>query len=339
MIIGALVEHAAPEHPAGAEWTLQDTFSWLAARGHDCRIVSTRGYKQERISGVLVFSNPTDEEVARHFQECDVMLTQLGGVAWAQVLAMTYQTPLVHVIHSATQLEALGVMPECSALVVFNSWHVAVEADWWPGGSMVLHPPIDAERVRVEQPGQLVVLVNTSHNKGGPDLYRLAMRMERTPFLGVQGAYGEQTMGPDGMPGTGANPVPTGLPVNMRVSPPVLDIKDVLRLARVLLVLSQSETYGRVAGEAIISGIPVIAARTPGLVECLGGAGVYLDHRHDDKHLERLVQQAYTPAWDEWSNQSAARGLVNAARQEKELKMLERHLRRIKRDAPAIVLP
>ena len=46
---------------------------------------------------------------------------------------------------------------------------------------------------------------------------------------------------------------------------------------RVLLMPSEAESWGRVGVEALCSGIPVIAHPTLGLLEALGGAGVFVD--------------------------------------------------------------
>jgi glycosyltransferase involved in cell wall biosynthesis len=51
---------------------------------------------------------------------------------------------------------------------------------------------------------------------------------------------------------------------------------------RVLLVPSGYESWGRVASEAICSGIPVIAQPTAGLRENLGQAGIFIDRSDVD---------------------------------------------------------
>lgn len=338
VIIGAYVEHAAPEHPAGAEWGIQDAFSWLAKRGHDCRVVARRGARRERLGGVLVYSSPSEEETARHFQEVDVMLTQLDATVEAQLLAASYQTPLVQMIHSAGQLGDLGVMDSCSALVVFNSQHVADACAWWPGQSMLLHPPIDAERVRVDQPGACITLVNLSHNKGGATLVRLAELMESRPFLGIQGAYGEQALGAEGFPGTKEHPTPTGLPANLKVYAPTERIADTFAFTRVLLVLSRDESYGRIAGEAILSGIPVVATRTPGLSECLGVAGVYVDDRDDHHALRATIERVYATEWDERSAAVLDHSQTTQATSALQLRDFERALQVIALRQPEMTL-
>jgi glycosyltransferase involved in cell wall biosynthesis len=51
-------------------------------------------------------------------------------------------------------------------------------------------------------------------------------------------------------------------------------------MTKILLVPSQEESWGRVAVEAMSSGIPVISNPTPGLREACGEAGIYIDREN-----------------------------------------------------------
>lgn len=333
MIVGAYVDRMAPDHPAGAEWTIHDAFSWLARKGHDCRIVSRLDYTQTIIEpGLLLWGHPTDAELAAHYHECDVMVTQLDATIHAQLLAATYQTPLVVYVHSAAQAET--IVESACALLVANSDHVA-EACF---ADLVLHPPIDADRVRVE-PGLCTTLVNLSNSKGGGVLWRLAQEHERTPFLGVQGAYDTQQLTPQGLARLSATETAdSGLPPNLSVIGPQRDIREALRYTRQLLVLSHTETYGRIAAEAAVSGIPTIASDTPGLRECLGDAAVYVE-RDQMVPLARAIAAGYTDAWEAASIAASERwqGTLSP-RQELELRAFERELKIIANDQPRMTL-
>ena len=48
------------------------------------------------------------------------------------------------------------------------------------------------------------------------------------------------------------------------------------------------ESYGRTAVEAMCSGIPVIAAPTPGLKESLGDAGIFADVEKPQEWVEAI---------------------------------------------------
>jgi glycosyltransferase involved in cell wall biosynthesis len=338
MIVGAYVRRAAPDHPAGAEWAMHDLLAALADRGHTVQLVAEKGHTRSRsIDGVGVYSQATPEEVVAHFIDCDVMLTQLEAIAAAMVLASAYSTPLVHLIHSPSQVEDFGVLPGAAALVAFNTHDAAGANEWWPGDRLVLHPVVRAERYVVEPKGQMATLVGLSHEKGAMRLVRLAEALPGRHFLGVNNAYGDQAITVAGIPGHGDNPAPAGLPPNLGIGGVTTDMRGIYAATRVLLMLGASETYGRVADEAMLSGIPVIAFPTPGIVECCGSAARYAEP-HQPKALEALTLLAWTPAWDEWSAAARARAAANRDRSRGEVEEFEHTLQRIVNDPPEMTM-
>jgi glycosyltransferase involved in cell wall biosynthesis len=72
-------------------------------------------------------------------------------------------------------------------------------------------------------------------------------------------------------------------------------IQEVYAKTKILLVPSQYESWGRVAVEAMSSGIPVIANPTPGLKEALGNAGIFC-YREDvsawTREIKRLMEDS-----------------------------------------------
>lgn len=99
--------------------------------------------------------------------------------------------------------------------------------------------------------------------------WAIARRLPDVPFLAVRGGYGRQV-------------IPRRIPRNVEVIDHVPgDRMDDLVWARtrVLLAPSLRESWGMTATEALQRGIPVIAHPTPGLVESLGPAGIFLDRR------------------------------------------------------------
>lgn len=329
MIVGAYLRDSAPEHGAGAEWTVLDAFTWLAARGHDCRILAERGAMRDRHDGVLIYSQPEEEVTRQHFEECHVVVTQLDASLEASFRSRDHRTPLVNMIHSPHQTERF-VAPGVSSLVVFNAQWVADETDWWKGPTMVLHPPIDAARVRCSSAGQCVALMNMSHEKGVMSWWRLAGEMPDHAFLGVMGAYGDQVISPQGFQGA-RDQQWYGLPPNMRVSGNVRDIRQMLSHSRVVLSLSRTETYGRMAAEAMVSGIPVIAQAGPGHAESCGDAAQYVSDRAvDQRRLYELVKQAFEKdSWEQWSFDALDRARYNQERQEDEMHRFEDALQTI----------
>jgi glycosyltransferase involved in cell wall biosynthesis len=138
--------------------------------------------------------------------------------------------------------------------------------------------------------------------KGGELFRRLAEQMPDATFLGVTGGYGpQQDM--------------SGLP-NVDVLPHVPNSEmreQVWSRTRVLLVPSAYESWGRVASEALCSGIPVIATPTPGLVENLGDAGIFIDRADTDGWIGAIRRLQEPAAYQ------AARGraLARAAEQQR----------------------
>jgi glycosyltransferase involved in cell wall biosynthesis len=131
--------------------------------------------------------------------------------------------------------------------------------------------------------------------KGGELFRQLAERMPDTAFLGVTGGYGpQQDM--------------SGLP-NAEVLPhvPNAAMRDLVwARTRVLLVPSGYESWGRVASEALCSGIPVIAHPTVGLVENLSEAGIFVDRHDVDGWIAALRRLQDSAAYE------TARGLALA---------------------------
>jgi glycosyltransferase involved in cell wall biosynthesis len=165
-----------------------------------------------------------------------------------------------------------------------------------PAASIVVRPPVFATDYAT-MPGDRVTLVNLNEAKGGEVFWRLAERMPHVEFLGVRGAYGQQIERPGGLPNV---EVVDHMPGDrMR--------DEVYARTKVLLVPSATESWGRVAAEAMASGIPVVAAPTPGLSECLAEAGIFAERTDVDawrSAVERLLEPA---AWAEASERALAR--------------------------------
>jgi glycosyltransferase involved in cell wall biosynthesis len=67
------------------------------------------------------------------------------------------------------------------------------------------------------------------------------------------------------------------LPANVTLHPPTRDMRPLYARARLLLAPSQwEEAWGRVATEAQVSGIPVLASNRGGLPEAVGNGGILL---------------------------------------------------------------
>jgi glycosyltransferase involved in cell wall biosynthesis len=96
--------------------------------------------------------------------------------------------------------------------------------------------------------GDMITLINANENKGVHQFLELARRMPERKFLGVRPYYGNMT-----------TPLPLG--GNIEWVPFSDDIRTILRRTRILLFPSYYESFGRVAVEAMLNGIPVLYSK------------------------------------------------------------------------------
>ncbi len=135
--------------------------------------------------------------------------------------------------------------------------------------SVVIPPPVRSDRYRVP-PGQgdSIVFVNPVAEKGLAVALALAAACPDLPFLFVESwvlRRRERRALRDQI-----RPFP-----NIRLIPAQADMRPVYAAARLVLVPSRwGEGWGRVASEAQVSAIPVLAASVGGLPEAVGPGGV-----------------------------------------------------------------
>src|SRR5690606_34956091 len=125
-------------------------------------------------------------------------------------------------------------------LAVFNSQWLADRVGW-PHPQIIVRPPVGQDDYRTT-PGDHVTMVNLTASKGCEVFYEVARRRRDDRYLGVIGAYGHQIV--------------RRLP-NVEIAAHTGNMRDdVYARTRVLLMPSDYESWGRVAVEAIVSGIP-----------------------------------------------------------------------------------
>lgn len=320
----ASVPRYLPQHNAGAEHALHGLLVHLVEAGWDATVASTehRGssYTWE---GVNVVGAPRDADLGWLWTWADVGITHLHGTRSAMGWARRGR-PLVHMVHNHTQLARERVPINGAQLVLWNSQWIAEEwrgKDVWP--ATVLHPPVRAAAYRTENPDRAlcgaVTLLNLTEVKGGLTFWRLCAERPDLPFLGVEGAYYLQE-------------VPERLPANASLLENQVDVRPVYERTRVLLVPSKYESWGRVAVEAMASGIPVIASRTPGLLEACsspveGECALFADADDPAAWAAALAELDDPKAYAEWSRRSLARSVELEAQQAVELEAVQQLLR------------
>ncbi|MEU3613524.1 glycosyltransferase family 4 protein [Streptomyces sp. NPDC006872] len=287
-----------PAHNAGAEWAAHSLLRELAARGREVDVLLSdprSGDAAYEIDGVSVHPYRSKADPSRWMRGDDraqVIVTHLENTARASVLGEINRIPVVHLLHNTFEKSKSWLVKGSPSLVVYNTaWMKADAEAWWrihrgdrpmPWG-ITVHPPVAVADYEAT-PGDRITLINLTAEKGARVFYALAERMPRRKFLGVIGGYGEQILRDD-MPNVEIVPNTPG----DRMA------KDVYARTRFLLTPSAYESYGRVAVEAMCSGIPVLAHPTPGLMESLGEAGTFCD-RDDLDAWESAIKQLSAPA-------------------------------------------
>lgn len=247
---------------AGAEVMAHELLTWLAEKGFEVAAVS-RETEERTWEGIAVIP-----EVMAHqwVANSDVVLTHLDQTAKAMGLAQKYGKPLVHVLHNDRLIAIYPVF--YGHLLVANSQWIrrSIPSRLRHLPSLVVHPPTWLKDHHLVQGRDRITLVNLFADKGPDILYGLAQAMPDRRFLAVVGGYGRQYRPPRHMP-------------NLEVWPNQPDMSPVWAATRILLMPSSYESWGKVAIEAMASGIPVIAAPTLGLKESMGSAGIVCERR------------------------------------------------------------
>ncbi len=269
-----------PAHNAGAEWMAHAMLKYLVTKDHQCHVLTTCAGNYE-LDGVQVFQDDFDNN-NREWRWTDIGLTHLirAGKAWNW--SNEVKKPIVYVVHNTFTNRLVEVKQNFK--LIFNTEWAKIDAikKGYKHPNTVVHPPVWFDDYHTEnKKRKYITLINCWDKKGGQVLVDLARMMPEREFLGVRGGYGEQIIGE--------------LP-NLRYIDNTPDIKEIYNETRILLMPSVYESYGRTAVEAMCSGIPVIASKTPGLVESLGDCGLFTPEvsdakRLNAKHFEKYILQ------------------------------------------------
>jgi glycosyltransferase involved in cell wall biosynthesis len=151
----------------------------------------------------------------------------------------------------------------------------------------VIRPIMHRDKITITEPfqGDCITLVNANQNKGVHVFLELARRMPDRKFLGILPYYGELR-------------VPPG-PSNIEWIPFDDDIRTILKRTRILLVPSYYESFGRIAVESMINGIPVLYSKpaqksvypggsTEGMQEWIGDSAIACERENYDEWIQAI---------------------------------------------------
>lgn len=137
--------------------------------------------------------------------------------------------------------------------------------------STVIYPFIEAEKYQTETVRENVTFINPHPRKGLEIALDIARYCPEIPFSFIEGWSLSGGQHRDLMQKLSVLP-------NVKFFPSQTDMRRIYAKCKVLLVPSIcEEAYGRVAAEAQISGIPVVASNRGGLPEAIGAGGILLD--------------------------------------------------------------
>lgn len=271
LLITAYVHAYVPYHNGGAETTLHDLMRSLVEAGHRALVILKESpfavQRQYEVEGVEVIQAKDKKTIVHYLPQSDLILTHLECSVRATLLAKQFKVPVAQIIHNNLDLTRnyIGHGPD---FLIYNTEWIKTDFsdDFAHVPSLVVHPPIFADRYKTEH-GKKVTLVNLFEPKGQDIFYQLVERLPEIEFLAVRGGYGEQIV----------KEYP-----NLEHVDNDFEIKNIFAMTKVVLMPSKYESYGRVACEALASGIPSIVSPTPGLMEALGDAGIYIPREDVD---------------------------------------------------------
>lgn len=271
MKILASVHLYPPQHNCGAEWMLHHLLKDLQSRGHSIKVLlhQANHYKITKnyvFDGIDVF--PPDPQVIQNlFYWSEAVITHLDFTHLSINLGGMYRKPVFHLIHNTYNYPEIENALKRQHIIYNSQW--AKDYLKYDHPDFVLTPPVDYRYYDVQMDtikNPYITLINVNENKGAKVFIEIAKLMPHKQFLGVIGSYDPQ--------------ITQELP-NLTYINNTVEIRDVYKQTRVLLMPSHYESWGRTATEAMCSGIPVICSEAEGLKENCGKAGIYVKNRND----------------------------------------------------------
>lgn len=269
-----------PEWKAGAQITLLELMRHMKQKGHDCVVYKEPGEQLGSIEGIRLTNN--FDETA----DADLVIAQGPNVEKKVGLASRYNKPLLFIKHTVRKLK----IPKYVYMVynAHSTWNMF--RNTYPNESIVVHPPVDKAKYKVDSFRTHITLINLNQNKGGHILAKIAEAMPDRKFLGVKGVYGDQH----------------GLfPSNVETIDTVSDMRDVYHRTKILLMPSKAETYGRTTVEAMSCGIPSICDPLPGLIESCSSSAMYADRANIASYVEAI--ESMESNYNFWSHKALDR--------------------------------
>jgi glycosyltransferase involved in cell wall biosynthesis len=284
-----------PNVRAGSEITAEAQIDYLKKKGWDVVVLVHRWVVPEH-NGVRIY--PIEKNkilqspyIVNLIKTADILCVQNYNVQDFIFSCEQFKKPIVVFLHTQNDnRDILNFRFGSPIYVVYNVNFLKLESNnTYP--SIVIHPKVDTVPFKIQKKDpRFVTLVNCNENKGGEIIIRLAKALPDVQFLAIKGGYHKQIIDP--------NP-----PANLTYMETQQDMTKVYEQTKILIVPSKSETWGRVAVEAMASGTPVITSRSPGLLECVGKSVISCDRNDTSCWVEKIntlmkSEKAYSEASD-----------------------------------------
>lgn len=249
---------------------------WIGARGRVLLKLTRRGYVRDASLGYPVYrawlAADAVTRVVRDFQPDIAVFQSMLPVQLARAIDRKAVRTFIYLRN--VEPDDLGgtVIDLPDTEFIANSHFTARKFRETDGISAhVVHPMIDAPKYRVTSSRANVTFINPHPHKGVAVALDLAERCPDIPFVFVRG------WGLDAADEATLQARLARLP-NVTLRPSTNDMRAIYGDAKIVLAPSQwEEAFGRIAAEAQVSGIPVIASAIGGLPEAVGPGGVLID--------------------------------------------------------------
>ncbi|MCG5537291.1 MULTISPECIES: glycosyltransferase [unclassified Halorhodospira] len=338
-----------PQRASGANSCIDEMAHALQERGHETAVLCAlkpRGplFWRTRIQAALAGEKPFIEdhrlgyatyrgydpingipEAIERFQP-EVAVAEVGQTSRTARALIEAGLPCVAYLHDTTQ-DTFAIDPFIHPRLLYISNSLFTQSFFRERNNLlseVIRPLVHPERYRVHSTREVVLHLNPSPRKGIDITLKLAQQRPKVPFWIVD------TWGLDRRQRADFRARTRRLS-NVRTFATTRDPRPLYRRSRLICAPSQwIETWGRMATEAHLSGIPVLASLSGGLPESVGPGGLLLPPDAPIEHWLTALDQL-------WSDptayaQIAARSLAYAERAEIQPKhIVERFLESLNR--------
>jgi glycosyltransferase involved in cell wall biosynthesis len=295
-----LLHGYVPFWNAGSEVCAHTVNRFLIRKGHEVW-VGVPGYPNRIYEGVHIFDSNNRVMLHSLMKYTDVISTHSYRNK-CLTLSEQYGTAFIDWFHGGTYTANVRSnykdKENPKVWAIFNSTSLYTTfQNIEEGKYIILRPPVDWREYEIPEnilERKYVTLSNLNENKGGQILIDIAKAAPEINFLGVRGSYWKQ--------------IEDHTLTNLTYIDNTPKIKDIYSLTNILLMPSKDETWGRTAVEAMSSGIPVIAAITPGLKECCEDSALFVE-RTDITEWVRLIRRLTNDKgfYEEYSKRGKAR--------------------------------